>query len=154
MNSEEKKKSIADVRKSFNKPGPMCSSLPKVSSPAFHPMLFFIAPISSGTLHQFKETAYKHLPYIKSDRFIHQKKTAGTQPYLLMCGNRGIMPCFNSSPRLKPQQRYGIGLLWHPKTGSFLQSQTDTDDAAWGTKPEGGRLYEADTLEASVQIER
>jgi hypothetical protein len=64
----------------------------------------------------------------------------------------GYYACFNSGPLLKPQQRYGIGLLWHPKAGSFLQSQTDTDDAAWGTKPEGGRLYEADTLDALFSI--
>jgi archaellum component FlaG (FlaF/FlaG flagellin family) len=65
----------------------------------------------------------------------------------------GYYACFNSGPRLKPQQRYGIGLLWHPKAGAFLQSQTDTDDAAWGTKPEGGRLYEADTLDALFFID-
>jgi hypothetical protein len=64
----------------------------------------------------------------------------------------GYYACFNSGPLLKPQQRYGIGLLWHPKAGSFLQSQTGTDDAAWGTKPEGGRLYEADTLDALFSL--
>ena len=34
---------------------------------------------------------------------------------------------------LSAQQRYGLGLLWHPRAGAVLQSQTDTDYAAWGT---------------------
>jgi hypothetical protein len=64
----------------------------------------------------------------------------------------GYYACFNSGPQLKAQQRYGIGLLWHPTAGPFLQSQTDTEEAAWGTKPQGGKLYEADTLDAMFTI--
>jgi archaellum component FlaG (FlaF/FlaG flagellin family) len=99
-----------------------------------------------------KEAAVKELPYIKSDRFIHQKMDSRHPTVFTYVRQPGYYACFNSGPRLKPQQRYGLGLLWHPKAGSFLQSQTDTDDAAWGTKPEGGKLYEADTLNALFLI--
>lgn len=101
---------------------------------------------------QQKAAAIKQLPYIKSQRFIHQKMDSRHPTVFTYVRQPGYYACFNAGPQLKPQQRYGIGLLWHPKAGSFLQSQTDTYNAAWGTQPEGGKLYEADTLDASFSI--
>ena len=45
---------------------------------------------------------------------------------------------------LSAQQRYGLGLLWHPRAGAVLQSQTDTDYAAWGTVVNGTLCEKAD----------
>ena len=44
------------------------------------------------------------------------------------------------------RQRYGLGLLWNPETGSFLQSQATSDTAAWGTKVSGSKVYESKDL--------
>jgi hypothetical protein len=153
MNSEDKKKATAAARKSLEQNWPNVQPLVTGAFSAFSPYAFL-----HRTHYQWypspqqKEAAVKNLPYIKSDRFIHQKMDSRHPTVFTYVRQPGYYACFNSGPKLKPQQRYGIGLLWHPKAGSFLQSQTDTDNAAWGTKPEGGRLYEADTLDALFLI--
>ncbi|HEY8895323.1 MAG TPA: hypothetical protein VIM79_10935 [Niastella sp.] len=153
MNTEEKKKAIADARKNLEQNWPNVQPLAKGEFSSFSPYAFlhrkhyqwYPSP-------QQKEAAIKALPYIKSNRFIHQKMDSRNPTVFTFVRQPGYYACFNSGPQLKPQQRYGIGLLWHPKAGSFLQSQTDTDEAAWGTKPQSGKLYEADTLEALFTI--
>jgi hypothetical protein len=153
MNTEEKKKAIADARKNLEQNWPNVQSLAKGEFSSFSPYAFlhrkhyqwYPSP-------QQKEAAIKELPYIKSNRFIHQKMDSRNPTVFTFVRQPGYYACFNSGPQLKPQQRYGIGLLWHPKAGSFLQSQTDTEEAAWGTKPQGGKLYEADTLDALFTI--
>jgi hypothetical protein len=153
MSTAEKEKSVAEARKNLEQNWPNVQSLVTGAFSAFSPYAFL-----HRAHHQWypspqqKEAAVRKLPYIKSDRFIHQKMDSRHPTVFTYVRQPGYYACFNSGPLLKPQQRYGIGLLWHPKAGSFLQSQTDTDNAAWGTKPEGGRLYEADTLDALFSI--
>jgi hypothetical protein len=147
--SAEKKKAIAEARKNLEQNWPNVQPLATGAFTALSPYAFL-----HRTHYQWypstqqKETAIRELPYIKSNRFIHQKMDSRHPTVFTYVRQPGYYACFNSGPLLKPQQRYGLGLLWHPKAGAFLQSQTDTDDAAWGTKPEGGRLYEANTLDA------
>ena len=154
MNSLEKQKSIAEARKILEQNWPNVQSLVTGAFSAFSPYAFLHrSHYQWYPSPQQKKAAISNLPYIKSNRFIHQKMDSRHPTVFTYVRQPGYYACFNSGPRLKPQQRYGIGLLWHPKAGAFLQSQTDTDDAAWGTKPEGGRLYEADTLDALFYID-
>jgi hypothetical protein len=153
MNSVEKEKAIAEARKSLEQNWPHVQPLSTGAFSAFSPYAFLHrAHYQWYPSPQQKEAAVRNLPYINSNRFIHQKMDSRHPTVFTYVRQPGYYASFNSGPLLKPQQRYGIGLLWHPKAGSFLQSQTDTDDAAWGTKPEGGRLYEADTLDALFLI--
>ncbi|THU38325.1 hypothetical protein FAM09_16755 [Niastella caeni] len=152
-NSVEKEKAIAEARKNLEQTWPNVQSLTTGAFSAFSPYAFLHrSHYQWYPSPQQKEAAVKMLPYIKSDRFIHQKMDTRHPTVFTYVRQPGYYACFNSGPQLKPQQRYGVGLLWHPKAGSFLQSQTDTDDAAWGTKPEGGKLYEANTLDALFLI--
>jgi archaellum component FlaG (FlaF/FlaG flagellin family) len=98
-----------------------------------------------------KKLAFENLPYIKKNNFIHQKKDSRNPTVFTFVRKPSYYVTFNSGPQLRPQQRYGIGLLWYPAAGSFLQSQTGSDTAAWGTKSKG-ILYEADTLNASFLL--
>jgi hypothetical protein len=153
MSSAEKKKAYAAARKNLEQNWPDVQTLTTGAFSAFSPYAFLHrAHYQWYPSPQQKEAAVRDLPYIKSNRFIHQKMDSRHPTVFTYVRQPGYYACFNSGPLLKPQQRYGIGLLWHPKAGSFLQSQTDTDDAAWGTKPEGGRLYEADTLDATFLV--
>jgi hypothetical protein len=154
MNTEEKKKAIAVARKNLKQNWPNVQPLGTGQFSTFSPYAFLHRKHYQWyPLPQQKEAAFKNLPYIKSDRFIHQKMDSRNPTVFTYIRQPGYYACFNSGPQLKPQQRYGIGLLWHPTAGPFLQSQTDTDDAAWGTKPQGGNLYEADTLGALFTID-
>jgi hypothetical protein len=153
MNSAEKKKAIAESRKNLEKNWPDVQPLSTGAFSAFSPYAFLHrSHYQWYPSPQQKEAAIKDLPYIKSGRFIHQKMDTRHPTVFTYVRQPGYYACFNSGPLLKPQQRYGIGLLWHPKAGAFLQSQTDTEDAAWGTKPASGPLYEADTLDALFLI--
>lgn len=153
MNTEEKKKAIADARKNLEQNWPTVQPMAIGEFSTFSPYAFLHRKHYQWyPTPQQKEAAIKNLPYIKSNRFIHQKMDSRNPTVFTYVRQPGYYACFNSGPQLKPQQRYGIGLLWHPKAGPFLQSQTDTDDAAWGTKPQGGKLYEADTLDALFTI--
>ena len=153
MSTAEKEKSIAAARKNLERDWPKVPPLTLGVFSVFSPYAFLHrSHYKWYPSPQQKEAAVNNLPYIKSDRFIHQKMDSRHPTVFTYVRQPGYYACFNSGPLLKPQQRYGIGLLWHPKAGSFLQSQTDTYDAAWGTKPEGGKLYEADTLNAVFLI--
>jgi hypothetical protein len=153
MNTDEKKKAIAEERKKLEQNWPNVKPLAIGEFSPFSPYAFL-----HRTHYQWypssrqKEAAMKDLPYIKSNRFIHQKMDSRNPTVFTYVRQPGYYACFNSGPLLKKQQRYGIGLLWHPAAGTFVQSQTDTDEAAWGTKPQGGKLYEADTLAALFTI--
>jgi hypothetical protein len=61
---------------------------------------------------------------------------------------------FNSGPHLTGQQRYGLGLLWNPQIGTVIQSQTGSNNAAWGTLLGQNQIpFEGDTLNAEFRNE-
>lgn len=58
---------------------------------------------------------------------------------------------FNSGQIRVPRQNYGLGLLWHERFGSALQSVAGTP-WNWGTRPagEGTEVYERNHLHATI----
>jgi hypothetical protein len=98
-----------------------------------------------------KETATAQLPYIARNNFTHQRTDSRHPVTFTYIRRPNYYAAFNAGHQLSPQQRYGLGLLYHPKIGSVLQSQTNTTDAAWGTSI-NGTLYEASDLQAQFQI--
>lgn len=66
----------------------------------------------------------------------------------------GYYASFNSGQKLTVQQRYGLGLLWTPQLGAVLQSQTNSDVAAWGTQAAGAKsVYENASMAADFSVE-
>ena len=98
-----------------------------------------------------KEAATAILPYIARNRFTHQRTDSRHPVTFTFIRRPSYYAAFNTGQILSAQQRYGLGLLWHPKAGTFLQSQTDTDDAAWGTITDD-TFYEASDINATFQI--
>ena len=100
-----------------------------------------------------QQAALKDLPYVRPS-FTHQRMDDRQRLVFTFIRRPGYYAIFNSGPHLTSQQRFGLGLVWHPEIGSVLQSQTGTDDGAWGTFI-GDRqaAYEADTLEADFAID-
>lgn len=80
-----------------------------------------------------KKAATAMLPYIARDHFTHQRVDSRHPVVFTFVRRPTYYVAFNTGPVLSAQQRYGLGLLWHPRAGAVLQSQTDTDHAAWGT---------------------
>ncbi len=99
-----------------------------------------------------REAAIKSLPYYKS-QFINQRVDNRNKLIFTYIKQAAYYAIFNSGPHLTSQQRYGLGLIWQPETGSVMQSQTGTTDAAWGTVlGERPNVYEAETLDADFTI--
>jgi hypothetical protein len=96
-----------------------------------------------------RRAALKQLPYLKSERFVHQRTDSRHPVTYTYVRRPRYYAAFNSGKKLTAQQRYGLGLLWSPATGALLQTQTATREAAWGTLPADGRqVYEATDLPA------
>jgi hypothetical protein len=99
-----------------------------------------------------RDEAIRLLPYLARDRFTHQRHDPRTPVTYSFIRRPGYYATFTSGTIVSEQQRYGLGLLWHPGMGSVLQSQSNTHDAVWGTMI-GGRLVEATPFDAEPRID-
>ncbi|TDE10525.1 hypothetical protein [Dyadobacter psychrotolerans] len=99
-----------------------------------------------------KQAAVKKLPYFTKSEFIQQRTDSRQPTSFTFIRQPGYYAVFNSGPVINKRQRYGLGLLWNSRSGSFLQSQADSDVAAWGTKAAGGKLYESGDLPAKMTV--
>ena len=152
ISREQKKLNTEAARKALERNWPNTTALAVGEFSGFSPYAFLHRRhYTWNPTEPQKKAAFQNLPYIKRNDFIHQKGDDRNPTVFSFVRKPSYYVTFNSGPRLKSQQRYGIGLLWHPVAGSFLQSQTGSDTAAWGTKS-NGRLYEADTLDASFLL--
>ena len=127
-----------------------------------------VAPLRSFTPYHFlargmtrslptapeREAALAKLPYLARDRFVHQRVDSRHPVSYTFIRRPGYYAAFNAGKRLERQQRYGLGLLWHPELEGVLQSQTGSAETAWGTRAEGpGFVYEAGDVNARFLID-
>jgi hypothetical protein len=80
-----------------------------------------------------REQAVQSLPYLASDDFIHQRVDNNTHFETTFIRKPTYYAAFSSGEQVTQQQRFGLGLLWNQVTGTVLQSQSRSEDAAWGT---------------------
>jgi len=96
-----------------------------------------------------KNKAVNNLPYLKSQNFNEVRKDNRNNTAYTFVRRPSYYGVFNSGTILTPLQRYGLGLLWNPATGTVFQSQSNSSVAAWGTKVEGsGEVYETGNVMA------
>jgi len=101
-----------------------------------------------------RNAAVAILPYMKKKQFVHQRTDSRKPVHFTYVRRPGYYAAFNSGDIISSQQRYGIGLIWTPETGTVLQSQTGSGDSAWGTKAENQQhVYEANSLIAEFSID-
>jgi len=80
-----------------------------------------------------RQEAVASLPYHASDNFIHQRVNDQRHFEVTFVRKPTYYAAFSAGEQVTNQQRFGLGLLWNPITGTVLQSQSRSDDAAWGT---------------------
>jgi hypothetical protein len=86
-------------------------------------------------------------------RFTHQRVDTRLPTVFSFVRRPAYYATFTTGPKVTAQQRYGLGLLWLPGTGSVLQSQTGATGTAWGTRrPDTALVYEAADLPASFRV--
>ncbi|MEA2708255.1 MAG: hypothetical protein QOF78_856 [Phycisphaerales bacterium] len=96
-----------------------------------------------------RDAAVAKLPYLASDNFIKQLKDTRKNAVFTFVRRRTYYAAFNSGEHITDQQRLGLGVIWSPKAGTILQSQTGSDDHAWGTRADGAeKVYEAGDVAA------
>jgi hypothetical protein len=97
-----------------------------------------------------RDAAVAKLPYLASDRFIKQLKDTRKPAVCTFVRRPTYYAAFNSGPQITDQQRLGLGIIWSPKFGALMQSQTGSDPHAWGTRAGGARnVYEAGDVNAT-----
>lgn len=100
-----------------------------------------------------KKAATAKLPYLARERFIHQRADDRKAVTYTFVRQSSYYAAFNSGELVTPRQRYGLGLVWSPEAGAWLQSQSDSSTAAWGTKAAGmENVYEAATTPATFAV--
>ncbi|MCH8524000.1 MAG: T9SS type A sorting domain-containing protein [Balneolales bacterium] len=103
-----------------------------------------------------RQQAVESLPYLASDNFIHQRVDDLTYFETTFVRKKDYYAAFSAGEPQREQQRYGLGLLWSPVAGALLQSQSRSNDAAWGTQTISGRIvtpWEAMPLEAVYTLD-
>ena len=84
-----------------------------------------------------RDAARRLLPMLARDRFVHQRTDPRQSVVYTFVRRPAYYATFTSGRKATAQQTYGLGLLWHPRLGAVLQSQSRSDAAAWGTRPAG-----------------
>jgi hypothetical protein len=87
-----------------------------------------------------REDAVNNLPYLASDNFIHQRTDDFTFFETTYIRKPSYYAAFSAGEQQTAQQRYGLGLLWSSVAGALFQSQSRSDDAAWGTLTISNRI--------------
>jgi hypothetical protein len=128
-----------------------------------------VAPLPAGEFTAFAPYAFLHreqpeympsvdekkraemlVPVHARREFIHQRMDSRSPIVFTFVRRPGYYAVFNSGKLITRQQRLGLGLLWTPAEGAILQNQTNSADAAWGTRAAGmEQVYEAAVLQAS-----
>jgi hypothetical protein len=101
-----------------------------------------------------KAAARNKLPYLERSRFTHQRADDRSAVSFTYIRRPSYYAVFNAGEFISAQQRYGLGMLWHPQAGALLQSQTGSDAAAWGTRMASDSLvYEASSFSAVFTVD-
>ena len=95
-----------------------------------------------------KKEAIEALPYLKNDNFTEIRKDNRNNTSYTFVRRPAYYIIFNAGKIVTPQQRYGIGLIWHPRLGTIFQSQSNSFVAAWGTKVATDTVYETKGINA------
>ncbi len=104
---------------------------------------------------QQKKKAIENLPYLKSNQFNHIRYDTRNETSYAFIRKPGYYAIFNSGKIITEQQRYGLGLVWNPESGTIIQSQSKSDQASFGTKAEGSsQVYEAEDLIPAIQLNK
>jgi len=83
------------------------------------------------------EQARQRLPARRSLSYLHERMDSRYPVVFHYVRRPTYVAAFASGPLIRPQQRLGLTLVWTPKAGAVLQSQTGGSETAWGTAVSG-----------------
>ena len=152
--AEEREEAIRRYRAELEQSWPAVRPLSVGAFEAYSPYTFLIQavrPWHPSEAERAEATAL--LPYLASDRFTHQRADSRHPLVLTYVRRPRYYAAFNAGAKQRDQQRFGLGLVWHPEAGGLLKSQSRSNTAAWGTKAAGQPLvYEASIPSAAYEV--
>lgn len=99
-----------------------------------------------------RDEARTQLPYLAKDRFTHFRMDDRIAVHHTFVRRPSYYAIFNAGEKIADIQRYGLGVLWHPKMGSVLQTQS-REHGPWGTAPVDGDVYEASSFTPKIVVD-
>ena len=135
---EDTARQTAEMRRKLQNTWPQVDPLPVGQFTAFTPYAFLHReqPEYTPSIEE-KKKAIALMPVNVRSRFVHQRMDSRTPVVFTYIRRPSWYAAFNSGKQITRQQRLGLGLLWSPKSGVLLQSQTNSGDAEWVTRPAG-----------------
>jgi hypothetical protein len=89
----------------------------------------------------------------KEQRFTHQRVDSHKPMTFTFVRRPAYYAAFATGDIVTAQQRFGLGLVWTPRGGTFIQSQTAGTTTAWGTRgADTSLVYEAATFPATFSV--
>ncbi|HTE44513.1 MAG TPA: glycoside hydrolase family 3 N-terminal domain-containing protein [Gemmatimonadaceae bacterium] len=89
----------------------------------------------------------------REQRFTHQRVDSRKPTAFTFVRRPAYYAAFTTGDISTAQQRFGLGLLWTPQGGTFLQSQSAGTTTAWGTRAaDTSMVYEAVTIPATFSV--
>ena len=153
-NREQESARIRQMRTELETNWPNVPALEAGNFRAFGPYAF----LHRSMVHWLPSAAQQvearaQLPYQPNGRYAHLRADSRHDVQFLYVRRPNYYVAFNAGEQINAQQRYGLGLLWAPGTGTLTQSQTSSDEAVWGTSMDGRNApYEAGDLRATIEV--
>lgn len=151
---EERDQMVAEQRAEVERLWPRVSPLQIGEFASFRPSVFLHQPIEPWhPTNGQRDQAVNNLPYLASPYFNHQRVDSRRPLVLTYIRRATYYAVFNVGLSQNDRQRFGLGLLWHPQAGGLIQTQSDSNADAWGTKPVGQvAVYEKEIRGASFEF--
>ena len=151
---EEVKRNRREQRATLEKNWPPKAELQVGTFSTFSPYAFLHRPhVRWFATEAQRRAAISLLPYLQREEFVHQRMDPRERLIFTFVRHPSYYATFNSGPHLTAQQRYGLGLIWNPQFGTAIQSQTGSNNAAWGTLLGHNIVpFEGDTLNVDFRM--
>lgn len=151
---EELARRNSATRAKLVKNWPRVDSMPVGTFRAFSPYAFLHRSHTRWfpTEAQWKAARAEMRP-VRETRFTHQRVDTRKPMAFTFVRRPEYYAAFATGNIVAAQQRFGLGMLWSPRGGTFLQSQSSGTITSWGTRSADSSLvYEAASVPATFEM--
>jgi hypothetical protein len=94
-----------------------------------------------------KKEVIKRLPFLENTSFFEQRTDSRLQTTFTFIRKPAYYAVFNSGEMKNQKQNFGLGILWHPEGGTFIQPRVIEPKAAWGTSSgQAEKVFESNSF--------
>jgi hypothetical protein len=92
-----------------------------------------------------RQDAVISLPFLQNTSFFEQRTDTRLNTTFSFIRKPAYYAMFNSGEAKNQRQTFGLGLLWHPEAGTFIQPRVIEPETGWGTQSDNddNKVYES-----------